>query len=306
MTREVQNKPESVIAQPPQNLDTTAGTDRLPGTVVRDGSPKATEARFNAIYGSGEFTFAAIAANNGLQDIYSPTEQLFAPGSEKARSDASANCSDSLNYGNPEDLYGWENLLAKAPASYSETVEHTDQLEKSKETDASYTPEVSMHQILSVAETLGKDHFRWQDKPNGPGKCNLYVDAVMKDAGLPRPWAESGVQSCEKLDQALAKDPRYDRTWQTDYSSSSAYQMSYKNWAYFAPKAGDVFIWATNLAVHAAIADGNGKLYYAGARDPNKHGFGHTEIENFTGSTPRHETNYGPPTSVYHYKNLTP
>ncbi len=204
-----------------------------------------------------------------------------------------------IDFGNVQSLYENTKSSDRILIAKSE-----DQAERPKETDQSFVPPVSQEKITSVAEKLGHDPHRWESRTTG--KCNVYLDAVMQGCGMPRPWTETGILSCEKLDQMLANDSRYECPWKTDYSSDSAYQTAYSNWAYFKPQAGDILIWATNMAVHAAIADGNGNVYYAGARDPRKHGFGHTKIENFTGTAPANETNYGPPTSVYRYENLEP
>lgn len=78
-----------------------------------------------------------------------------------------------------------------------------------------------------------------------------------------------------------------------------------KNWQNFATHPGDIVIWnrPDNGVIHTGVADGHAGLYYAGARDPSKHGFGHTKIEYFTGPIEQ-PTNYGAPTSVYRYERL--
>ncbi len=169
------------------------------------------------------------------------------------------------------------------------------------ESDPNYFPIVSSTNVLSAANHLYLDRhrFRKSTSPIGP-KCNLFIDAVMHDSKLPRPWVETGLQGCDTMNDQLARDPRYEQVWSTDYSN---YQMAYENWDYFEPRPCDIFIWSTNKAVHSAMSDGDGKLYYAGSAN-NASGTGHVTTESFTGKFPKAETNYGPPTSVYRYKKL--
>ncbi len=194
-------------------------------------------------------------------------------------------------------------LLAQLLGQGQRGTEGGDHRKQAKETDPNSEPAVSAHKIVSVCEQLGHDQTRWRsDNPHpslGP-KCNVYLDAAMKGSGLPRPWAETGVQSCEKLDAALAQDPRYEQAWHTNYSNEP---LAIQNWQYFNQHPGDIFIWnrPDNGILHSAIADGTGKLYRAGSHSPT--GFALTSSEYFTG-TPEHPKNYGPPTSVYRYKNL--
>jgi len=171
------------------------------------------------------------------------------------------------------------------------------------ETDQSYKPFVSVNQVTSICERLGRNQRRWRNdntRPNAGPKCNVYVDAVMDESGLPRPWAKTGVPSCEKVDEALAKDARYERSWRMDYRDEA---LAREMWQVFDQRPGDIFVWnrPDNGIIHSAIADGTGKIYYAGSHTPT--GFHYTKVEYFAG-TPEHPKDYGPPTSVYRYKHF--
>jgi hypothetical protein len=173
-----------------------------------------------------------------------------------------------------------------------------------EETDPKYCPTVSISSLMQIADKEFRQKHKYADSPSGPGKCNVFIDDIMREAGLPRPWAQVGVLSTEKLNQMLAKDPRYDCAWKTDYSSDANYQNSYKNWANFKLHAGDIVVWATKEGVvHMAIADGHGKLYAAGSRH-NASGTSHVKTEVYMGDAVN-QTNFGPPTAVYRYKGAT-
>jgi hypothetical protein len=161
--------------------------------------------------------------------------------------------------------------------------------------------EVHAGKVVQVEELLSKDNHRWQveAKPEGP-KCNAFLDGVMHDSGMPRPWAKTGVPVCREMQAQLEKDPRYEQSWSTDYQN---YYNSYGAWIKFQLKAGDICLWNTDLT-HGAIADGKGGLYYAGARaSHSRNGCYHAPVTYVTG-TVEAATNYGPPTKVFRYKGL--
>ena len=76
-----------------------------------------------------------------------------------------------------------------------------------------------------------------------------------------------------------------------------------ENFAHYEPKDGDVIIWDKvwddRWVQHAGIAAKPYDLLYAGARDPGKHGFGRTDIYNYTGHPP-----FGSPSAVYRYRGI--
>jgi hypothetical protein len=177
-----------------------------------------------------------------------------------------------------------------------------DTAAKSKETDINYVPKVEASKINQVEEKLSKDphRFKVDAKPEGP-KCNLYLDCVMRDSGLPRPWADKGVPVCLDMQGQLERDPRYEEAWSTDYKD---YKTSHEIWARFQQKPGDILLWNTTVVTHGAIADGKGSLYYAGTGDKHsQNGCRHAESTFVTGTAER-PTNYGPPTKVFRYKGI--
>lgn len=194
-------------------------------------------------------------------------------------------------YAKSADFYGKENVIAQAP----------ERQKPLKETDPSFMPDVSMSKVLDGAKHLGADPHRWQEdtKPLGP-KCNSYIDAVMKESGMPRPWGDNGAPLCAEMQEKLSKDPRYTAIWSTDYSN---YDVAYKNWASFDKKPGRIYLWNTNRVTHGAISGQNNDLYYAGADAHDTHGFRHKPSDYVTG-TAKAPTNYGPPSVVFSYNNL--
>lgn len=200
------------------------------------------------------------------------------------------------------DLMARRGPYALQIAENKRDVSKHKETKRSNEADPEYTPEISADKVVAAAEKLFHNKEKYYSPVHGSGKCNVYVNDVMKESGMPRPWASGPIENCAGMMEMLGNDPRYDAPWKTDYSSDEAYQISYKNWAVFNVQPGDIFIWNTNEATHIAIADGKKYLYYAGSR--KTHSTAHSSIESYTGSYPDHETNYGPPTAVFRYNHL--
>jgi hypothetical protein len=195
--------------------------------------------------------------------------------------------------------------LAQSPGGQKFGIDGLDEpagiKEKDSRTEANphHMPSVTENKVCAVAEKLGHDKHRWTPAaaPQGP-KCNLYVDAVMHDSGMPRPWSDKGVPLCIDMQQQLSRDSRYSEVWSTDYKD---YGLSYQLWAKFDLRPGDVCLWNTNLVTHGAIAVDNKYFDYAGARE----GFKRVATDFVTG-TDTAPTNYGPPTKVFRYNGMVP
>jgi hypothetical protein len=161
---------------------------------------------------------------------------------------------------------------------------------------------VSGVELIKTAEKLGHDPHRWESSTTG--KCNQFVEAVLTAKEVPFPW-KAGQSDCHSMRQALDKEcSRQGSMWEKVYNYDPSHGLeSDKRFANFQPNDGDIVIWdkvwGNQWVQHAGIASEPYNILYAGARDPGKHGFGKTDIYNFTGHPP-----YGSPSAVYRYKGL--
>jgi len=172
-----------------------------------------------------------------------------------------------------------------------------------KETAVNYLPTVTASKITQVEKHLSTEPHRFKEDTNPAGpKCNVYLDALMHDSELPRPWADKGVPLCLDMQGQLSKDPRYEEAWSTDYND---YKSSYALWARFQQKPGDILLWNTNIVTHGAVADGTGSLYYAGAGEKHTSNGCYHAASTYVTGTVEAPTNYGPPTKVFRYKGVS-
>jgi hypothetical protein len=176
--------------------------------------------------------------------------------------------------------------LAKVRAEISEKIEGINK--------AGYKLE---DKITLIALELMKDPERWKSPATGSGKCNVFVEAVLKAAGAPLPWKDGELPTAGGMIHAFLK---HSESWQSAYhfNGESNAQFHEK----YIPHNGDVMVWNRNGVEHVAIVqcsyDKLGNLIYAGAREKfNPNGVAHVRMDWMTGSE-----NYGPPSYVFRSK----
>jgi hypothetical protein len=172
------------------------------------------------------------------------------------------------------------------------------------ETPQMSAPAVSGAHLIEIAEKLGDDKHRWESTTTG--KCNQFVDAVFRDAGVPLPWDDAHVPDCHGMNLSLDKEcQKTNSPWQKVYSYDVNHAAdSDQRFTHYDPKNGDIILWdkawGDKWVQHAGIAVEPYDIKYAGARDepkhPPKHGVGKTNIYVLTGGKP-----FGSPSSVYRY-----
>jgi hypothetical protein len=178
---------------------------------------------------------------------------------------------------------------------------------QAKETAQKYVPAMSGAQLLEIAERLGNDKHRWESTTTG--KCNQFVDAVFRSAGVPLPWDSAHVPDCHGMNLALDNECKNTNSpWKKVYSYDVNHAAdSDQRFTKYDPENGDIILWdkgwGDKWVQHAGIAVEPYDIKYAGARDephhPPKHGVGKTNIYVFTGGKP-----FGSPSSVYRYTAL--
>jgi hypothetical protein len=176
-----------------------------------------------------------------------------------------------------------------------------------KENTQISAPAMSGARLIEIAERLGDDKHRWESTTTG--KCNQFVDAVFRNAGVPVPWDGAHVPDCHGMNSALDKEcqmtnPVWEKVYSYDFNHAAD---SDQRFTHYDPKNGDIIIWdkawGDKWVQHAGIAVEPYDIKYAGAHDephhPPKHGVGKTNIYNYTGQPP-----FGSPSSVYRYAGL--
>lgn len=166
-------------------------------------------------------------------------------------------------------------------------------------------PPVSASKMMEVAKREHDHPTRWKGPPP---KCNQFLDRVAHEAGMRLPWKPGHPPRSFEMNDKLAKDPNFKKVWKTDYSNEDKSIVDFQS---FQMKPGDLIIWDVSIRddktggiSHSGIATEGRKIIYAGSATPGGNGCGHCDIKYFTG-TPKEMTDYGPPTAIYRYKNMT-
>lgn len=180
-----------------------------------------------------------------------------------------------LDFGTAENLYGKE-LLAAKPIKKGASADH----------------------LADLAAKLGKAHPRqWHDSQDGPGKCNLYLDSVLRAGRIELPWTADEIPSVHNMRLKLEADKAHFDTYHFDAGNSK------KDIAQLAP--GDIVIWdqvnhtrGKDYPVqHCGIMGKNGIIHFAGSRYTN--GYEARPLVDFTRSDL-----YGLPLSIIRPKHL--
>lgn len=165
-------------------------------------------------------------------------------------------------------------------------------------------PAVSTKRMMDIAKAEHDHPTRWRPPP---AKCNMYLDKVTGDAGMRVPWKHGNPPTSADMNKALSKSKDFEQVWKTDYSDEAT---SLQNFQYFEMQPGDLAIWdvplredGTGNISHSAIATGSRRIIYAGSAKA-KNGCGHCDVTGYTG-TPDEPLDYGPPTAIYRYKNMS-
>jgi len=201
-----------------------------------------------------------------------------------------------LEFGNTADLYG-----AKQVADGTLLAQATQDKQNGDSTEVQKT--ISGADVVKTAEKLGHDPHRWESSTTG--KCNVFLDAALRKSGVPLPWDAAHIPDSHGMRVALDKacqDPN--SGWEKIYTYDSANDsQSNQRFTQYNPNNADVVIWdkvwGDKYVQHCCITEEPYTVLYAGARDPRKHGFGKTDLSNFTTAAP-----YGAPSAVYRYKGV--
>lgn len=191
--------------------------------------------------------------------------------------------SDRLDFGSMVDLYGRDNLLAQGPASLEQ---------------ASARFGMPAGKIADVAYKLGHEQpRRWQDAPDGPGKCNIFLDTVLRSSGVKLPWAADKIPSVHTMRLQLEADKAHFDCYKFEpgRTDKAMQQM----------QPGDIVIWdQTNHyqgldypLQHCGVMGRDGIIHYAGSKETN--GYNFRPLNDFTSSP-----FYGSPIAVFRPKNL--
>ena len=184
-------------------------------------------------------------------------------------------------------------LTAKGLASRDGDSVRESKEESSKEKSL---PAVSTEKMMQIAEKEHDHPTRWKTPPP---KCNLYLDTVASSAGMKLPWKSGHPPTSGDMNRLLEKSGDFDQVWKTDFSDD---HLSLENFNMFEMRPGDLVIWDTPDVSHSAIATAARTVIYAGSATA-KNGCGHCDIKYYTGD--KEPTNYGAPTAIYRYKNMT-
>jgi hypothetical protein len=181
--------------------------------------------------------------------------------------------------------------------------------------DYSNSPNVWYHQAVqtcqekySKCENLVKDGkkspYAETTGPHVP-KCNWFLNDVFKASGIPVPWDSNHPPDVHGMNQALAKDPRYETVWSRSSNEKDWGADARRFLTTFKPQDSDILIWDNRHLQHTGIAeetlDGHGNTFYAG-RDTES-GLGHSDLPVWWVSS--RVKGYGAPDAIYRYKNLS-
>jgi len=158
--------------------------------------------------------------------------------------------------------------------------------------------------IVDAAQHLGEQYpERWHDRPGGPGKCNLFLDAALRAADVKLPWGDGNVPSVHQMRRAFEDHPD---DWERVYSDGPG-----NDFRQFETHPGDAAIWDKTVTPsksdpvynkpyhveHCGFIDEDGWLHYAGSRDTQ--GYRSLPIDGFVDSP-----HYKEPSAVFRYKHL--
>jgi hypothetical protein len=181
--------------------------------------------------------------------------------------------------------------------------------------DYSVTPPIWYHEAIQTCQELynkcnklvdaGKSSpYAETTAPHVP-KCNWFLNDVFKVSGIPVPWDVNHPPDVHGMNQALAKDPRYEKVWARSRFEKDWNADAQRFMTTFKPQDSDILIWDNRYLQHTGIAeetlDGHGNTYYAG-RDTAS-GLGHSDLPVWWISS--RVKGYGAPDAIYRYKNLS-
>jgi hypothetical protein len=154
---------------------------------------------------------------------------------------------------------------------------------------------VDSSKVIDGAQKAIADKSRWK----GP-MCNVFVDDVMRKAGVPLPWKVTENHSCQEMVKKLSLDPKFDLVWRLDKSNPKA---SGETWKSFGVQDGDIAIWSNEHLVHTGLLEeaiNNRKnIFYAGSS--NETGANYADMDYFVNSKVK---GYGPPDYVFRYRGF--
>lgn len=174
--------------------------------------------------------------------------------------------------------------------------------------DSSLPPPVSRKRMMEIAQHEKSHPTKWQSIV---GKCNQFLDKVASDAGMRLPWKPGNPPRSGGLGgmrEKLDKSPDFEKVWKTDFDNLEG---SLEKFMHFQMQPGDLVIWDVPKSAappdglsHGAIASGAREIIYAGSKEKGGNGCGQCPIKYFSGE-PGKRLNYGAPTAIYRYKNMT-
>ena len=130
-------------------------------------------------------------------------------------------------------------------------------------------------------------------------KCNLFVDKVFRDLGIPLPWGKGQMPAIHGMKEQLGNSPE----WRTVYHKGDKFDK-------YKPQAGDLVIWDKTIYIqhkerkehvvmqkkvieHSGVIGADGKIMYAGLLS----GYRESDFNLIA-----HSVAYGAPTSIYRSK----
>ncbi|HEY9678568.1 MAG TPA: hypothetical protein V6C76_11195 [Drouetiella sp.] len=153
--------------------------------------------------------------------------------------------------------------------------------------------------IVFIAAELGRDPERWKS-PDGNGRCNVFVEAVLKEAGVKLPWTE-GCATAQGMMNAMLKDKsNFDIAYKFHGENNEQFHQKY------VPQNGDIIVWYKGGVEHIGIVgrtdDGRGIILTAGVHEKgptgHRNGYALYNLDFYTNSP-----NYGPPSYVFRSKH---
>jgi hypothetical protein len=190
---------------------------------------------------------------------------------ERSPTEQQSTAGKSIRLGEAD--YAIDQILAKAP----EQVQILDMRDDCR---------VPGGEVVQRADELGDHPTRWKQSPESPSpKCNLFVNAVLKDCGVAMPWDSEKPPDVQGMDKHLATEAQKpDGNWECVYSYDSKHdKQSRESFPTMKAHDGDVAIWNNPQTVHAGILTAGNEILYAGSESEKaRNGFRRGPITDFT------------------------